>query len=494
MKRAALFIASTAIVTLASGHAYADDNEMTLIKKLQSQISAQQKQIALQQKQIDALIGKVKEQDAIGSQAPAATGGDRFSAESKTISQRLDAIEEKESATPSVEINPSQGLAITSADRRYAVRFAAYAQLDSHTFFNDHKSVVGTSTNTFEVRRARPIVDIKMTDYFNAFIMTDFGTGQARLFDAYGDFHPMPETNFLNARFGQFKAPLGLERAQSGQELPLIERSYANDLVPQRDEGVMLYGQAIPNALEYQAGIFNGAPDLTISNGQAGNAKDFDGRIFAHPFYLTGDAPLQALGAGLAGSYGSNHEGNSTTSELANGFLSEAQRIVFSYGSGTYANGDVWRLNPQLTYYYKSFGLMADYVEEGQSVQNGAHKSMLHNKAWEATAGYVLTGEKERYGGVRPEHDFDPRANQWGAFELVGRYSELDVDPNAFSFYASPSTSVSHAYEVSAGMNWYFNPAVKLDADFTRETFKGGATTGDRPNEDLLMTRVQLRY
>ena len=137
---------------------------------------------------------------------------------------------------------------------------------------------------------------------------------------------------------------------------------------------------------------------------------------------------------------------------------------------------------------------MADYVEEGQSVQNGAHKSMLHNKAWEATAGYVLTGEKERYGGVRPEHDFDPRANQWGAFELVGRYSELDVDPNAFSFYASPSTSVSHAYEVSAGMNWYFNPAVKLDADFTRETFKGGATTGDRPNEDLLMTRVQLRY
>ena len=66
-------------------------------------------------------------------------------------------------------------------------------------------------------------------------------------------------------------------------------------------------------------------------------------------------------------------------------------------------------------------------------------------------ASYVLTGEDASFDGVKPAHPFDPKSDNWGAFELVGRMSRLDVDSNAFPVFASAATSARSAFEHIAG-------------------------------------------
>ena len=51
----------------------------------------------------------------------------------------------------------------------------------------------------------------------------------------------------------------------------------------------------------------------------------------------------------------------------------------------------------------------------------------------------MLTGEDASYRGVtRPNHPFTVGSAGWGAWELVARYGELEVDDAAFPVFADP--------------------------------------------------------
>jgi phosphate-selective porin OprO/OprP len=70
----------------------------------------------------------------------------------------------------------------------------------------------------------------------------------------------------------------------------------------------------------------------------------------------------------------------------------------------------------------------------------------------------------------------------------------VDVDGAAFPVFANPDTSANEALEVGAGLNWYWNKAVKISTAYTHTSFDGGATNGDRDDEDIVFTRVQLAF
>ncbi len=494
MKHSSWLLATTALGLVLAGSAQAQSDQSlgTMLETLKAQV-------ALQQQQIEALSKQLTTPRKEAAEAKSVPSSKKGSAESRpasssSLEKRVATIEKKEETKPTVEVTPDKGISIATADKQYSAQIGAYAQADSRTYFEDNKSVLGTTTNTFLIRSLMPSVTAKMTDYFNAYIAADFGGGTVRLSDAYVDLHPMPKSNYVNLRVGQFTAPVGMERGLSSQGLPLVERSLATNLVPSRDQGAMLYGQIVPNVIEYQAGLFNGVADLVTGNGQTGNDKDMDGRVFVTPFGASDNMPLlKGLGAGVAGSYGGRH-GSTTTTQLPTGYVSIAQRSVFAYSAGTFASGDDWRLNPQASYSNGPFKLMGEYVLEGQDVENGANKKALQHQAWQTTASYVLTGEKPASNGVNPAHNFDPFAGQWGAFEVVGRLSELRLDSNTFPTYATATTAVKGANESSLGVNWYFNPSVKLDMQYSNTAFEGGSTTGNREDENVLLSRVQFRY
>src|SRR5262249_45172979 len=142
-------------------------------------------------------------------------------------------------------------------------------------------------------------------------------------------------------------------------------------------------------------------------------------------------------------------------------------------------------------------------VVSSEDIRMGSFTRRLDNTAWQAAASFVLTGEKASYTGVAPAHPFDFRKGQWGALELAARISQLDVDDDAFRNFgtagapiilADSAKSASKATSWGVGLNWYLNKSLKFNLDYERAKFGGGAVNGDRPDEQVIFTRVQIAF
>jgi phosphate-selective porin OprO/OprP len=279
-----------------------------------------------------------------------------------------------------------------------------------------------------------------------------------------------------------------------------VERALPTNLVPNRDVGVQLWADTLGGVFSYAAGIFDGAPDGSSVDGDANSGKDVAGRVFLHPFRRSGLAPLAGLGFGIAGSTGKQDRATLTAPGLAP-YRSPAQQTVFSYRSTgtaagtTLADGHRARLSPQGYWYWGPAGLLGEYVRSSSEVRLDTHAAKLTNRAWQLAGSYLLTGEAASFTGVRPRRNFDPKTHSWGAVELKGRVSALNVDDAAFPLYADPARSARDAKAWAAGVNWHLNQNVKLAVDYERTTFTGGAAAGaDRHSEGGLLTRLQLAF
>ncbi len=148
--------------------------------------------------------------------------------------------------------------------------------------------------------------------------------------------------------------------------------------------------------------------------------------------------------------------------------------------------------------------LLSEYAISDQGVRNLATgaQAYLHNTAWEITGGWVLTGENASFNGITPLRPFNPHTGGWGAFQLVARYSELNIDDDAFKGYLPhPATSASAAQAWSAGVNWFLNKNIRVNTSFSHTTFTGGGGAGitapatvTRQPENVFFTRVQLAF
>ena len=143
---------------------------------------------------------------------------------------------------------------------------------------------------------------------------------------------------------------------------------------------------------------------------------------------------------------------------------------------------------------------MGEYIDSDQELSrlsSGALiKEKFNNKAWQISGTYVLTGENASYKGVTPRQAFDLQQGTWGAFEVAGRYENLDVDDDVFDRgFASIGTQVSQASAWGLGLNWYLSKNIRTTLDFDHTDFRGGGSNGaDRKSENVVLTRFQLSY
>lgn len=410
----------------------------------------------------------------------------------------------------------SDGFNLASQDGKYKLKIGGYTQADGRFFIDDRANAL---TNQFLFRRIRLDLQGTVAKYFDFRILPDFvlaSNGSFQIFDAYVDVNYFPTAKL---RVGKFKPPVGLERLQSATSLQFVERGQPTNLVPNRDNGVQLFGDLLGGALGYQLGVFDGVPDNVnpTTAFDANDDKDFAGRVFAVPFKDTSIDPLKGLGFGLAGSYG-RQRGTSSSTELPS-FKTFGQATFFSYSgavaatstaagkSSSFAFGQRERYSPQFFYYWGPVGLLGEYVTSAQAVRrdtvdttnaitSSVAKTLSHD-AWQVGVSYVITGESASYKGVAPAQPFDPFAGTWGAFEVAARYGQLEVDPDAFSKgFASATGSARRDKEWVLGLNWYLNKNVKFVLDYGHTDFRGGAGSGkfvaDRPSEHAILSRVQL--
>ena len=412
----------------------------------------------------------------------------------RILERKLEIAEEnaanKAKEAPTVSASAKDGFSIQSADKSFRLRLRGYVQADGRFFLDDSED---KSIDTFTLRRVRPILEGTLGKYAGFRIMPDFGEGKTVLQDAYADVNISP---LASIRAGKFKAPVGLERLQSGTDIAFIERGYPTSLLPNRDVGVQLSGGVASNALTYAVGIFNGVVDGGSADADSNDAKDVAGRLFLQPFITSDHDALTGLGFGLAGTVG-DPEGTQSAPGLAS-YKSVGQQTFFSYRTGTnlastvVADGNQTRVAPQAYYYVGSFGLLGEYALSSVDVKKGDKTETLDNDGWQLVASYVLTGEKASFKGVTPFSSFDPANGTWGALEVLTRVGELNVDSNAFGDFADPKKSAETASSWGLGLNWYLNKNLKFSLDYDQTSFDGGAADGDRPDEKALFTRLQV--
>jgi len=394
----------------------------------------------------------------------------------------------------------SQGFSISSPNNDYRIKFGGIIQGNAR-FFTSGDDKTGS---TFYLNRVRPILTGTLWKYYDFNITPDFGLGKVVLQDAYIDDTMFPYANF---QVGKYKTPYDLERLQSDRDLEFSQRSEIQNLVPNRDYGAELHASLFDNRLTYQIALMNGVPNNTASvEGDNNDGKDFVGRLFATPFVNSENEWLTGLGVGFAATYG--HEFNNTIST----YKTYGQQTWFSFNKGVTASGARFRYEPQAYYYYKSLGLMGAFASDehelnlnGTVTQGGTpvfvnNYSTFTDTGYWAQASYVLTGENVGFKGVVPRHPFDPAGGTWGAWEVVGRISNVAVDSGVFKLgFANPNTSASSATEYAFGINWYLNQNIKWQFDYARTFFNGGAGSSkksvfDRPDESVLETQLQLAF
>jgi phosphate-selective porin OprO/OprP len=389
----------------------------------------------------------------------------------------------------SATANAKDGFSLKSADGQYSLRLRGYAQADGRFFPSDD---AGTIPNNFLLRRARPILEVTVGQYFGFRIMPDFGNGQTALLDAYweGRFDPA-----LSVRAGKFKPPIGFERIQSATDINFAERGLPTNLAPSRDIGLQVGGEA-GGVLEYQLGVFNGAADLASADGDLNDSKDLAARVFVQPIQ---DGALKGVGVGISGSTGIAR-GSATATDLA-AYRSASQQTFFRYRADALApentviaEGRRSRLSPHAYIGLGSFGVLGEYIVNRQQVRRGATVAQLTHKAWQASGSFFLTGEHAGFRSPTPRKPFDLKAGTFGAVELAARYGELAIDDDAFPVLADPASAAGMAKALGLGVNWHLSRQIKVLVSYEHTTFDGGAEGGDRASENFVVTRFQHSF
>ena len=389
------------------------------------------------------------------------------------------------------------GFFIGTSDGKYKLKVGGYVHSDSRWALDDSDN---PTVDSFLIRRARLDIRGTLAERFEFRLMPDFAGSSLVLQDAYLDTKFAP---WAVLRAGKFKTPYGIERLQSATNLLFIERALPDNLVPNRDIGVQLYGDFRQGEIGYQLAVLNGVPDSGSGDLDVNDAVDVAARVFAHPFKNTTIKPLADLGFGIAGTYG-EQQGSATSPQLPQ-FRTSSRNTYFRYSSDglatgtTVADGTHWRVSPQGYWYWGPFGSLFEYGISSQELRKDTVDGKTQNDAWQVRASYLLTGEKANYRQIVPEKNFDFGGGGWGAWELAVRYASLDIDNDTFDKgFADPLRSVTKIDSVTAGLNWYLNKNVEWALNYEHSWFDGGFRDGttvlDRDPEDVFLTRLQFVF
>lgn len=404
-------------------------------------------------------------------------------------------IEDKKAAeNPVITANAANGFTIKSPDDAFKFRARGYLQADARLFTdNDKTAYAAGTTDTFLLRRVRPSFEGTVFGKYDYVIAPSFDSGTASLQDAYLEYRYLPE---LRLRAGKFKAPFGLERLQSSAATTFIETAYPTSLTPNYDTGFQVAGDVWDGVVSYAVALANGTSDGASTDVDINSDKEIAARLIVSPFKTTNNEVLRGLSAGAAVTYGHKEGASQPT------LRSPGQASIFTYNAAAFSDGPHTRFSPQLSWYYGPFGLLTEYVSSNQELIRGAVQDKFENSAWQTTVSYVLTGEDATYRGVvSPLKPFDPDAGTWGAWEIAGRYHELDIDDAIFAYpnntFSNIDSAVTEAESWGLGLNWYLNRNVKWQLNLEHTEFSGGAprdTLVNRPDENLVLSRFQISY
>jgi phosphate-selective porin OprO/OprP len=400
----------------------------------------------------------------------------------------------------------SNGFYLQSPDQRFIFRITGQIQVDEHSYLNPQDAV---DIDTFLLRRARFGLEATLYNYYEFRFLPDFGLGPA------GVQIPVIQDAYLNVHYwdafqveaGKFKQPFSYEQLIQDRYVPTMERSLFDQLVPQRDVGILLHGEKLlDHHLDYAFSVSNGEIN---GNTDLNNNKDVNGRIALHPFGGEEQPPaLRYLELGVSGSFGDQNQ-----PVQPNTLFTPLGVRWFVFNPTVQAYGARSRWSPDASYFLGPLGMAAQYFHMDQEMIASTTGVAARKRVPVIANGFyvlttlLLTGER-RTGysqAIDPVRAFDPRCplSHPGAWELVARVSRLQLDNDVFLAapfqLANPLTNSNGATEMTLGFNWYLNRLVRLQFNWEHSWFDRpvqlGPTRANRLNEqDAIGTRFQVIF
>lgn len=367
---------------------------------------------------------------------------------------------------------------VQSPDGENRVNLGGFFHLDGRFPANGSSK----SSDAFLFRRARISLDGFVARYWEFKIeadLADKSSGKTYFTDVYVNWHYFEE---FQVKAGNFKAPFSLEELTSDNSLRFIERSALNSLVPSRKSGVAIAGKPVPaGVLAYNIGVFSGSQTgsfMTVARLALDFSKQQDLGI------------LQYVSIGGNAVY--DHDAGST---VGTSFSTDLRSKFFAYNSGVTSAGGTCLTGGDISFWRGPFGFVAEYMAADQQLRRtGSPDTNVTNDGWYAQASCVLTGEEASVKGVKLVNEFDLSKGTWGAFEIAGRYTRVNIDKNVFArSFADPSKYTDGSDICTGGLNWYLNKYLKLMFEYEHARFDSPLAGGSEA-EDGVITRVQLAF
>lgn len=300
--------------------------------------------------------------------------------------------------------------------------------------------------NGFELRRARLGLSGRIDDDWRYKIEYDFAGGSATAKDVY-----LAYTGFGSGTLtvGHFKIPFGLENLTSSNNISQVERSLTTAAfahgrrlgVGFNGGGERWYGafMVYADAIDSPARISDGGEDVGAGGRLTFNPVRSERQMVHLGFALSRE---KLNGEGLASvRFRTRPESRPTGVRLIDTDSIEAADELGQLGleaawqSGPYSIQGEWNQGS---------------VDRGNGLEN------VDFDGWYVSGSWILTGESRGYwsgkfGGVTP-------AGEGGAWELVARYSSLDLDDGPIAGGEQRNWTL--------GANWYANSHVRLMANY----------------------------
>ena len=401
----------------------------------------------------------------------------------------------------------------TAAAKKFVVRPFGRVHMDAASFHQDanNKATVGNAPSGVDIRRARLGVEGEGFDTFfyrfdMDFVALDSNSNNTQstnkrpvIADAYLDTHNLPV--FGNVRVGRFREPFGLERLDSTNDLPFLERSLStNALVPFRNTGIMAFDCNEAQTRTWSYGVFTENTNAFGESLPARGGIAFTGRTTWLPWYdeSAGGRCLLHLGASYSYRLVSNQQTRfGTTPEVTLKqdtplALLQTPRFV---NTPVISMLDYHVAGVEATTMLGSLAIDAEYdFVSGNQI---GHPNLFFHGGY-VEARYFLTGEhrnydrKVGYHRAMPLHSNFFRVHTdegiqtgWGAWEVAARVSTLDLN--------SRNIDGGRLTDLTVGLNWYYTVRSRVMFNYVHAFLdaKGLNAATTSSNADIFAVRYQ---
>jgi phosphate-selective porin OprO and OprP len=378
------------------------------------------------------------------------------------------------------------GLNFESGDgKTFKGKLGGRLQYDIAGFGQDKttRDIVGDADTSTEFRRARLYTSGEINEGVPIYyiLQMDFAGGDYKFTDAYLGMRDIPYVGSI--QLGQMYEPFSLEQLTSDNYVTLPERAAPIEAFsPARNVGVQIQNALFGERMTYAFGAFADDENDKVD----GDAFESNGRVTARvtglPWYDQESGGRRYFHVGVGGS------AIDLKDEMVHYRTRPEAHLAPRYvDTGVIPARMAYLGNLEALFTYESFSLQAEYFQtwlDSSGMTGPCFNGFYVMGSW------FLTGEHRPYkksqgvvDRVKPRKNFSFSGSGLGAWELIGRVSQVDLNDGA--------VRGGRLTDYTVGLGWYLNPNTRFIFNYIYADLH---RAGQRGESHIWQTRFQVDF